>query len=69
MKQSDLIREIARRTGESACTISSRGFNLLSMDIPQADEDRAPLVVDWDIAQASRHIPPGLYTPLIPEIY
>ena len=55
MKQSELIREIARRTGESACTISSRGFNLLSIDIPDDQEDREPLVVDWDLAQASRH--------------
>ena len=55
MKQSELIREIARRTGESACTISSRGFNLLSMEIPDDQDDREPLIVDWDVTQASRH--------------
>ncbi|MEZ6049174.1 MAG: hypothetical protein R3C11_27080 [Planctomycetaceae bacterium] len=64
MKQSDLIREIARRTGESVCTISNRGFNLLSMELPDDQEDREPLLVDWDVAQATRHIPPMLYHPV-----
>ncbi|MEZ6044289.1 MAG: hypothetical protein R3C11_01615 [Planctomycetaceae bacterium] len=56
MKNSELIQEIARRTGESESTISHRGFNLLSDELPNEDDERAPLMVDWDLVQSTRYI-------------
>ncbi|MGC3967603.1 MAG: hypothetical protein QM775_09600 [Pirellulales bacterium] len=45
MTQAEMEREVARTTGESICTVRSRGFSLLVMP------ERDPLVVDWDHVQ------------------
>lgn len=44
MKQSDLNRAVAKSLGETVGTIASRGFSLLT----DADEEREPLVLDFD---------------------
>ena len=46
MTQSDLDRQVARRTGESLSTIRGMGFTPLSA-IPYESESR-PNTVDWD---------------------
>ena len=49
MRQRDLIRAVARRTGESRRTIARRGFDPLDwLDASCDDAARPPLMVDWD---------------------
>jgi len=52
MTQAELNRAVARATGESVSTISSRGFVPLT-DVPCEHE---PQTVDWDESDGSRRI-------------
>ena len=54
MTQAELNREIARVTGESVQTIGQRGFVPLT-PVPY-EQDREPLVVDWDELETSRAV-------------
>jgi len=58
MTQSDLDRQVARRTGESLDTIRGMGFTPLSA-IPYETEAR-PNVVDWDKLDTERM---GIFPP------
>ena len=58
MQQSELNRQVAKQTGESVATIKRLGFLL---DEPvEAGEDYepnlGPLVIDWDVLDAQRHL-------------
>ena len=56
MNHAQLVRQVARATGESPCTIIGRGFNLVT-DVPQFDPEpsvRQPQTVDWDELDAER---------------
>ncbi len=56
MTHAQLVRDVARATGESPCTIANRGFNLVA-EQPQFDPEpalRNPLTVDWDELDARR---------------
>ncbi len=50
MPVNTLHAQIARRTGEDLHTLRRHGFDLLRpLPLEQmTDEDRAPLVIDWD---------------------
>jgi hypothetical protein len=51
MTQADLIRAVARATGETVGTIAEMGFVPLTAN----PIDREPLVVDWDDLDVRRH--------------
>jgi hypothetical protein len=56
MTHAELVRHVARVTGESPCTIAGRGFNLV-IDVPQFDPEpspRKPQTVDWDELDSRR---------------
>lgn len=56
MTHAQLVRQVARATGESPCTIIGRGFSLVA-DQPAFDPEpanRRPLTVDWDELDARR---------------
>ena len=54
MTQAELDLEVAKATGEAVGTIASMGFvPLLSVPFEQ---DRDPLVVDWDQVDANRQV-------------
>jgi hypothetical protein len=56
MTHAQLVRQVARATGESPCTIADRGFNLVT-DVPEFDLEpspRKPQTVDWDDLDARR---------------
>jgi hypothetical protein len=49
MTQSELNRAVARATGDTIKTIDRLGFTLAeSASDPEPDNQRGPLVVDWD---------------------
>ena len=48
MTQADLNCEVARATGESPRTIGRMGFARLTRHLHLDDDDREPLVIDWD---------------------
>lgn len=48
MTQAELEREIAHSTGEDLGEIRRRGFSLASIDVDLDEDDRQPLVLDWD---------------------
>ena len=52
MSQAELNRQVARATGESVRTIAQQGFVPLTLK----PVEREPLTVDWDVAQAERHV-------------
>lgn len=57
MTQTQLDAAIARATGDDLTTIQRQGFNLLQPDSDsrhQIDDDRDPLVIDWDALDAAR---------------
>lgn len=56
MTHAQLVRQVARATGESPCTIVGRGFSLVT-DVPDFDPEptvRKPQTVDWDELDARR---------------
>jgi hypothetical protein len=56
MTHAQLVRQVARATGESPCTIVGRGFNLVT-DVPEFDPEpspRKPQIVDWDELDSRR---------------
>ncbi len=55
MTQFELNREIAKATGETVKTISQRGFVPLTHCFPY-EQDREPLIVDWDEVDATRQV-------------
>ena len=48
MTQAELDRAVAAATGETICTIRTRGFSLFEVPEP------APRIVDWDELDAAR---------------
>lgn len=56
MTRKELLREVARATGETARTIARRGFSLLHprRDGFDIEPYRPPLVVDWDAVERRR---------------
>jgi hypothetical protein len=54
MTQEELLREVAAATGEDAATVRRLGFCVLDTNDHWLDEDRPPLVVDWDGVDAER---------------
>ena len=58
MTQNQLNREVANATGESIRTVAQRGFGILQLTpTPTQDEqDREPLVVDWEELESRREI-------------
>jgi hypothetical protein len=53
MRQNQLNREVAARTGESVREIARRGFvPLSSLPIEREPED---LIIDWDALEARRY--------------
>ena len=48
MTQAELDRAVAAATGETICTIRSRGFSIVEFPEP------APRIVDWDELDAAR---------------
>lgn len=48
MTQAELEREIAQSTGEDLGEIRRRGFSLALIDVDLDEDDRHPLVLDWD---------------------
>lgn len=60
MTQTQLDAAIARATGDDLTTIQRQGFSLLQPDSDsrhQIDDDRDPLVIDWDLVEAERAVP------------
>ncbi|MBI1348695.1 hypothetical protein GC163_20675 [bacterium] len=59
MTQTQLDAAIVRATGDDLTTIQRQGFSLLSLT-PDAthhcDDDRQPLVIDWDLVDAERAV-------------
>jgi len=56
MTHAQLIRHVARATGESSCTIAARGFSLVQ-ESPDFDPEpvvRKPQTVDWDELDSRR---------------
>ena len=56
MTHAQLVRQVARATGESPCTIVGRGFSLVT-DVPDFDPEpsvRQPQTVDWDELDSRR---------------
>jgi hypothetical protein len=55
---SRFLRQLADRTGESFSFLQNRGFSLVTSADPSAggddDEDRRPLMVDWDQVDEDR---------------
>ena len=51
MIQSQLIRAVARATGDDRDVIIHRGFSLVDVESP-TDEDLDALIIDWDNIQA-----------------
>lgn len=51
MKKSELCRAVAQATGESLSTIKHRGFGPLTFDLPDDDDKREPVTLDWDTRQ------------------
>jgi hypothetical protein len=56
MTQAQLDRRVARATGESLCTIRSRGFSIANPSGVEHDPEpsAAPQVIDWDELAAQR---------------
>ena len=54
MTQKELNRQVAKATGETVDTVSRRGFIPLTYAL--CEEDREPLVVDWDELEARRAV-------------
>ena len=52
MRQNDLNRAVARKTGESVSLIASLGF----VPLTSPPREREPLTVDWDRADADRNL-------------
>lgn len=52
MSQAQLYRAVARATGEDLATISRLGFVVLTRR--PVEQDRKPLVIDWDEHDAAR---------------
>jgi hypothetical protein len=55
MRQAQLYRAVARATGEDLATISRLGFVILTR-LP-VEQERKPLVIDWDDHDAARSQP------------
>lgn len=53
MTQAELEREIAQTTGEDLREVRRRGFSLASVELDLDQDDRHPLVLDWDVSGAS----------------
>ena len=47
---------IARRTGDELHTIRSRGFQPVTFDQPDDQDDPEAYCVDWDAAESDRHV-------------
>ena len=62
MRQRELNRAVARATGETMNTVTSRGFSVMPLPAVMLDE-REPLVVDWDDLEAERT---GMLPPRFP---
>jgi len=54
MTQAELNREVARATGETVSTVSQMGF--VPLTVVPYEQDRDPLVVDWDERDESREV-------------
>ena len=58
MNQSELYRQVARRTGENLHTIHRIGFSIEEPSVQTMDpepDDLPPNVVDWDQLAKSRN--------------
>ena len=60
MNQAEIDKAVAHATGETRSTISRMGFVLLTTRPVEREDNRAPLVVDWDELERVRHSQPAL---------
>jgi hypothetical protein len=57
MKNNNVIRAVARATGETTREIARRGFSLLDLSRKTFDHDadvRLPVILDWDLIQSQQ---------------
>ena len=59
MTQAEMNRDVAAATGESIATIARMGF--VPLTPTPFEQDREPLVVDWDEIEAGRRVLHPIY--------
>ena len=73
MLQTELNRQVARRTGEDVHTIRQLGFSIADpeeVDFDPEPDDLPPQIIDWDELDQQRHVPlfEHVYGPLQPAV-